>query len=115
MGMTRYKALFTLLLMFLVACAPATQSQPETATAVPPTALATLPTHTAVPSTTAPMPEPATAVPTEPASPSSQPPTPGPQLPTPGPQIVAGRTAEGAFFYGNPDAAVTMIDYSDFL
>ena len=108
MGMTRYKALFTLLLMFLVACAPATQSQPETATAVSPTALAILPTHTAVPTTTAPMPEPATAVPTEPASPSPQP-------PTPSPQIVAGRTAEGAFFYGNPDAAVTLLDYSDFL
>ena len=30
-------------------------------------------------------------------------------------QVVSGQTEEGAYFYGNPDAAVTLIDYSDFL
>ena len=30
-------------------------------------------------------------------------------------QVISGQTAEGAYFYGNPDAAVTLLDYSDFL
>jgi len=30
-------------------------------------------------------------------------------------QVISGQTAEGAFFYGNPDAPVTLFDYSDFL
>ncbi|MEM8863243.1 MAG: hypothetical protein AAGD96_33450 [Chloroflexota bacterium] len=30
-------------------------------------------------------------------------------------EIVFGRTEEGAFFYGAPDAEITLIDYSDFL
>lgn len=29
--------------------------------------------------------------------------------------VVFGRTEEGAFFHGAPDAPVTFIDYSDFL
>ena len=29
--------------------------------------------------------------------------------------IISGQTSEGAYFYGNPDAAVTLLDYSDFL
>lgn len=29
--------------------------------------------------------------------------------------VVAGRTDEGAFFLGNPNAPLTVIDYSDFL
>lgn len=29
--------------------------------------------------------------------------------------VVSGQTEEGAYFYGNPAAAVTLIDYSDFL
>jgi hypothetical protein len=30
-------------------------------------------------------------------------------------QIISGQTAEGAYFYGNPDAPITLLDYSDFL
>jgi hypothetical protein len=29
--------------------------------------------------------------------------------------VVSGQTAEGAYFYGNPDAPLTLFDYSDFL
>ena len=29
--------------------------------------------------------------------------------------VIAGRTPEGAFFLGDPNAPLTMIDYSDFL
>lgn len=31
------------------------------------------------------------------------------------PAVVYGRTGDGAFFHGAPDAPVTLIDYSDFL
>ena len=30
-------------------------------------------------------------------------------------QVISGQTAEGAYFYGDPDAPVTLFDYSDFL
>lgn len=29
--------------------------------------------------------------------------------------VVSGQTADGAYFYGNPDAPVILFDYSDFL
>jgi protein-disulfide isomerase len=32
-----------------------------------------------------------------------------------GPMVVSGRLDEGAFFRGDPNAPVTLIDYSDFL
>ena len=32
-----------------------------------------------------------------------------------GPMVISGRLDEGAFFLGDPNAPVTMIDYSDFL
>jgi hypothetical protein len=31
------------------------------------------------------------------------------------PLVVSGQTADGAYFYGNPDAPVILFDYSDFL
>lgn len=30
-------------------------------------------------------------------------------------QVISGQTTEGAYFYGSPDAPVTLFDYSDFL
>ncbi|NCF66687.1 MAG: hypothetical protein GWP61_11980 [Chloroflexi bacterium] len=30
-------------------------------------------------------------------------------------QVISGQTAEGAYFLGDPNAPVTVIDYSDFL
>jgi hypothetical protein len=30
-------------------------------------------------------------------------------------QVISGQTAEGAYFYGNPAAPVTLLDYSDFM
>ncbi len=36
------------------------------------------------------------------------------EVPEP-PKVVSGQTAEGAYFYGSPDAPVTLLDYSDFL
>ena len=74
---------------------------PEVSTAVPPTALpevevaATAVTETAV-------------LPTE-----SPPPTATPE--TVAAKLVNGRTTEGAYYLGSPDAPLTLIDYSDFL
>jgi hypothetical protein len=31
------------------------------------------------------------------------------------PEVVFGRNDDGAFFYGSPDAPVTLTDYADFL
>jgi protein-disulfide isomerase len=39
----------------------------------------------------------------------------GAQLPVDDAGITYGRTDEGVFFLGSPDAPVTIIDYSDFL
>lgn len=50
-------------------------------------------------------------VPPAPISPSPTPVARGPVAET----VTAGQTADGAFFRGNPDAAVTVTDYSDFL
>ena len=41
--------------------------------------------------------------------------TPATPIQTPAPPPLFGQTAEGAFYRGNPDATVTLIDYSDFL
>lgn len=96
-------------------------SLPSTATAEP------LPTDTAVPPTDVPTEAPSDA-PVEEASaeeptvePASLPdPTATNEPPAeveepPAIQVVSGKTAEGAYFYGDPAAPLTLIDYSDFL
>ena len=88
-------------------------------------ALTTEPAATAVTPTDLPAPtelSPPTAVPVEPTveSPAATESTQAAQQ-TGGPvaststEIVAGRTTDGAYFLGAPDAPVTFLDYSDFL
>lgn len=112
--------LLIFLVIWLAACAPAAETPDPSpvaqATAVSPTSQPTDP-PTAVPTATAVIPRPSTpapptAVPTDPPPEPTGVPT---DEPAPEPAIIAGRTEEGAFFLGSPDAPVTMIDYSDFL
>lgn len=111
------KRIFWMLLSLLifVACTPSTETAVSTQ---PPPETAVLPTNTVPPpiieetvqvaEATAVLP---TTVPTE--------------APTTSPEptveivseidVISGRTAEGAFFLGDPNAPITHIDYSDFL
>jgi hypothetical protein len=122
----RLSRLAALLVVALIAAACGTAdtppAAPPTATAAPALAAATAtnppPTATAVPATDTPAP--AVEAPTDaPAAPTDTPlsaPTEAP-APTDTPAAVAtfGLTEDGLYFRGNPAAAVTVIDYSDFL
>jgi hypothetical protein len=96
-------------------------SPPATATAAP------LPTDTSTPlpevptdaPTSAPLEENTQEAPTAETAANPDPtapvePTVEVEEPTPL-QMISGQTAEGAYFYGDPDAPVTLFDYSDFL
>lgn len=106
-----------LFLLILAACTPST----ETAVSPSPTAQAQ---PTALPTNTIPPPviaetaqEVATAVPelVEPTKdPTAAPPEPTPEA-VADVGVISGRTEEGAFFLGDPNAPITHIDYSDFL
>lgn len=93
-------------------------------TAAPPTQASTTepaapPTHTPLPAQTEAMPEPAaageqaTVAPTEPEA--TTPPEPAPPAAEVDWLTVEGKTADDFTYLGNPDAPVTIIDYSDFL
>ncbi len=98
-------------LILLAGCSTAAESVEPTAVvaAVEATATVAPPTATAPPpdviaATVAPPPTatlPATDTPVADNDPSSA--------------VVFGRTDDGAYFHGSPDAPVTLIDYSDFL
>jgi hypothetical protein len=122
---TRLSGLAVLWLVALLAVACGAESTP--AAAPPPTATVELAAGTATnppaTATTAPTDTPAPAAVETPASPPAAPPDtplPAPReapAPTDTPAVVAtfGLTEDGLYFRGNPDAAVTVIDYSDFL
>ena len=124
LSVKRNLSFLIIFLLLLVACSP-DQSEPETAGPTP-TVLeqaqidvlvtATLPptippSPTVAPSATLPpsTPDDDPTVPSASATPNSPPAT------RHSPQVISGQTTEGAFFLGNPDAPVTVIDYSDFL
>ncbi|MCB8943164.1 MAG: hypothetical protein H6658_05365 [Ardenticatenaceae bacterium] len=118
-----------LLMSILAACSPAGEPAASEPQAAPVVEVAASPT--AVPTTSTPrtqeLPAPvleepeATAVlpETEPTElPESEEtaviPTEAPAEET-GPTVISGRLDEGSFFLGDPNAPVTLIDYSDFL
>lgn len=106
--------IFILTCLLLVAC-----SGEETAVSPPPTPLPTA-MATAVPTLAATIPPPAapTAIPTTTtvAEPVATVAATATIAPTVTPETaVSGRDASGAFYYGNPNADVVLIDFSDFL
>lgn len=115
------KRFLWLALVFLFsACAPATETavspQPDPETAVPATQTAPPPEITVE----TPRVESPTAVPdlTEPSEENlvvEADPTAEETAAETGVIVISGRTEEGAFFLGDPDAPITHIDYSDFL
>lgn len=122
-GMKRLLLTFILLLL-LVACTPTTEAPasksaaeadmiiPATETIPPPivtvdTPRVESPTATSAGSVQAvPTPEPAADEPTA---------APVEEVVVTESGVVSGRTPEGAFFLGDPNAPITHIDYSDFL
>lgn len=137
----KQKITYLLLFVFiLAACSPneATEETIEPEVAAPtivaaveePTAVPTPVPPTEVPAAEEPEAEP-TAVPVEEAVVSEPEPTAVPVEEAEAPveeesteaevveetavNVIAGRTPEGAFFLGDPNAPLTMIDYSDFL
>lgn len=102
--------------LLLTACTAATETavspQPSPETAVLPTYTVPPPeiiieTPTAVPDPTQPAAEPTATVVAE-AEPTAE-------ETAAETGAISGRTEEGAFFLGDPDAPITHIDYSDFL
>lgn len=119
-----------ILILLLPACSPAMVSNPSppeaTPTEIP---VSTLPPPTATPT---PSPLPPTATPSSLNSPgflSSPTPSPSPPTATPSPEPTVtptstptpdwlnsfGRTADNLMYLGNPNAPVTLVDFSDFM
>jgi hypothetical protein len=115
----KFPHLFLMFLLVLTACTAVAVEETVT-TAVSPTATISQATEapTAVPTNPPPptqenVPVDEMEQPTEEPLPTELPPTAVPE--TAEIVIAYGRTQEGAFFHGNPDAPVTLIDFSDFL
>ncbi|MBK8903804.1 MAG: hypothetical protein IPM53_21665 [Anaerolineaceae bacterium] len=107
-----------LLWLLITACTPTA----ETAVSPSPSSQTTvLPTATFPPPVVASLETPAAAAtavpdPTQPAdaNPTAEP-TPAEESAVEEVRVISGRTDEGAFFLGDPNAPITHIDYSDFL
>ncbi|NOK63659.1 MAG: Protein-disulfide isomerase [Chloroflexi bacterium AL-W] len=118
--MTRTFSNLVLLAMLVAACAGPNTSAPVAEQTTEPTSISTEPAFTLEPTD---MPDPtivatdipvATVVPTEVPDPTAAP-TPTEILFALFDGMPQGRTNEGFAFLGNPDAPVTVTDYSDFL
>lgn len=106
---------FVLLGLMLTACT-ATAEMPVSPPATTPET-AVLPTSTAPPpiiTTDVPRVDPATAVP-NPTATATTAAEPTAETAVAATGVISGRTDEGAFFLGDPNAPITHIDYSDFL
>lgn len=124
MGMKKHCALI-LFVLFLTACGtsanePVAQAEPETAVLETTASVVEEPTPTiaVVPTdlpTSVPEPAEATAIPTDVPAAEEVVAEPIAEESAPETAVISGRTEEGAFFYGNPNAPITLIDYSDFL
>ena len=109
-----------LIFILLTACTPTTETavspQPSPETAVLPSATAPPPVVIEEIAATAAD----TAVP-DPTQPAAAPTATAVSEPEPTPEaavevgVISGRTEEGAFFLGDPNAPIIHIDYSDFL
>jgi hypothetical protein len=125
----KFAKLLTLMALFLfAACSSAADTTEQVASAtltvtveptlaivatdtLAPAATETAVTEQAIPDT----PSPATATEIVPPQPTPDPTGAPPATRTQPPAVAFGRTDDGAFFHGSPDAPVTLIDYSDFL
>ena len=112
---------FVSITLLLTACGGSESSEPSAPTQIAqPTEVATaVPTNTVIPTPTTTEPPMTKVLPTETAvAPPAEPPTPTPPLlaaTEPAIQVVSGQLPEGAFFLGDVNAPLTVIDYSDFL
>ncbi len=116
---------FLFLSLFLAACGGAELSEPPVAeegvvaSELNDTTATAVATPTMLSPTNTPEVEPATVQTLPTATGEPEPPTPTPPpLPadeTPIIQVVSGQLPEGAFFLGDANAPLTIIDYSDFL
>ena len=118
--MRRFNLIF-LLFLLATACTPATESAaPESVEEAAPVVSPTETIPPPVVTVDTPRVEPPTAVP-EPTQPPAEPIEAAAEAEPAVEEVVAeggvtsGRTEEGAFFLGAPNAPITHIDYSDFL
>jgi outer membrane biosynthesis protein TonB len=127
-GVVPALALPVLVGLLMAGCASTATPTEMPATPTQEVAVATVPPPTAPPTsaeadpTATDTPEPTQEIPSDTPEPATETPTntPEPATATPEPTetpvaVTFGQTGDGLYFRGNPDASVTVIDYSDFL